>query len=163
DRATGSALAPAIVWQDRRTAEFCRERQSDEPWLQERTGLVLDPYFSATKLRWLLEENPEWRRRAERGELLGSTIDSFLIYRLTGKATFGTDASNASRTLLLNLQRVEWDDELCQFFSIPRAMLPEVRPSAADFGQTRDLGFLPDGLPIAGVAGDQQAALFGQA
>jgi glycerol kinase len=163
ERATGKALAPAIVWQDRRTADFCRDRHKDEPWLQERTGLVLDPYFSATKLRWLLESNPEWRRRAERGELLGGTMDSFLICRLTGTSVFATDASNASRTLLLNLHRVEWDDELCRYFSIPRALLPEVRPSAADFGQTRSLGFLPDGLPVAGVAGDQQAALFGQA
>jgi glycerol kinase len=163
DRATGKTLAPAIVWQDRRTADFCRERHGDEPWLQQRTGLLLDPYFSGTKLRWLLEQNPEWRHQAECGELLGGTIDSFLIYRLTGKSVFATDASNASRTLLLNLQRVEWDDELCQYFSIPRAMLPEVRPSTADFGQTRGLGFLPEGLPVAGVAGDQQAALFGQA
>jgi glycerol kinase len=163
ERATGKALAPAIVWQDRRTADFCRERHGDEPWLQKRTGLVLDPYFSATKLRWLLEQNPHWRSRAERGELLGGTIDSFLIHRLTGQTVCATDASNASRTLLLDLQRVEWDDELCRYFSVPRAMLPEVRPSAADFGQTRGLGFLPDGLPVAGVAGDQQAALFGQA
>ncbi|HEV3144779.1 MAG TPA: FGGY family carbohydrate kinase, partial [Gemmataceae bacterium] len=163
ERKSGKPLARAIVWQDRRTADFCRERHSDEPWLQQRTGLVLDPYFSGTKLHWLLEKNPDWRSRAERGELACGTIDSFLIYRLTGGTVHATDASNASRTLLLNLQNVAWEDELCDYFSIPRAMLPEVRPSAADFGQTRGLGFLPDSLPIAGVAGDQQAALFGQA
>ncbi|HLW66630.1 MAG TPA: glycerol kinase GlpK [Gemmataceae bacterium] len=163
ERATGKPLARAIVWQDRRTADFCRERRGDEPWLQQRTGLVLDPYFSATKLRWLLEKYSDWRVRAERGELLAGTIDSFLMFRLTGGKSHVTDASNASRTLLLNLQSISWDDELCRYFTIPRMMLPEVRPSAADFGQTRGLGFLPDGLPIAGVAGDQQAALFGQA
>ncbi len=134
ERATGTPLAPAIVWQDRRTADFCREHQSDSAWLNERTGLILDPYFSATKIRWLLERHPEWRPRAERGEIVCGTIDSYLIARLTGGAVHATDETNASRTLLFNLQRGEWDDELLRYFGVPRAMLPEVRPSAADFG-----------------------------
>ena len=163
DRATSTPLCKAIVWQDRRTADFCHEHQSDRNWLNEKTGLVLDPYFSATKLRWLLLHHPDWRPRAERGELAAGTIDSFLIARLTGGAAHVTDVTNASRTLLLNLRTAAWDDELCRYFDVPRAMLPEVKPSAADFGVTHGLEFLPDGLPIAGVAGDQQAALFGQA
>jgi glycerol kinase len=162
DRVTGQPVARAIVWQDRRTADFCRQHQQDEPWLTQRTGLVLDPYFSATKLRWLLEQDASLRSRAEAGQLAAGTIDTFLIARLTGGRAHVTDATNASRTLLLNLHSGEWDDELCRFFGVPRALLPEVKPSAADFGTTAGLGFLPDGLPITGVAGDQQAALFGQ-
>jgi glycerol kinase len=162
DRASGTPVARAIVWQDRRTADFCRERAADEPWLRERTGLVLDPYFSATKIRWLLEQEPTVRMWAETGQLACGTIDSWLIWRLTGGKSHVTDVTNASRTLLLDLRRVAWDEELCRYFGIPRALLPEVRPSAADFGRTAGLGFLPDGLPILGVAGDQQAALFGQ-
>jgi glycerol kinase len=162
ERAAGRPVARAIVWQDRRTADFCRQHQADELWLTERTGLVLDPYFSATKLRWLLEQDAAVRRRAEAGELAAGTIDSFLIARLTGGRAHATDATNASRTLLLNLHTGQWDDELCRFFGVPRPLLPEVKPSAADFGVTAGLGFLPDGLPIGGVAGDQQAALFGQ-
>jgi glycerol kinase len=123
---------------------------------------VLDPYFSATKLRWLLAENTGWRGRAERGELACGTIDSFLVSRLTGGKSHVTDVTNASRTLLLGLHTRAWDDELCRFFEVPRAILPAVLPSAADFGVTRGLEFLPDDIPIAGVAGDQQAALFGQ-
>src|SRR5262249_32168424 len=133
-----------------------------EPWLRERTGLVLDPYFSATKWRWMLERDPALRSRAESGRLACGTIDSFLIWRLTGGKAHVTDVTNASRTLLLDLKSAAWDDELCGYFGVPRALLPEVRPSAADFGVTSGLGFLPDGLPITGVAGDQQAALFGQ-
>jgi glycerol kinase len=162
DRASGKAAAPAIVWQDRRTTDFCREHHADEPWLGQRTGLVLDPYFSATKIRWLLENDPTLRSAAEAGKMAFGTIDSFLLWRLTGGAVHATDVSNASRTLLLNLETVVWDDELCRYFSVPRALLPEVRPSAAAFGTTRGLSFLPDGLPITGIAGDQQAALFGQ-
>ncbi|HXG09790.1 MAG TPA: glycerol kinase GlpK [Gemmataceae bacterium] len=162
ERSTGRPVGRAIVWQDRRTADFCRQHQSDEAWLYQRTGLVLDPYFSATKLRWMLEHNAEWRGPAEAGRLACGTIDSWLIWRLTGGRVHATDRTNASRTLLLNLQTAAWDDELCRYFSVPRALLPDVRPSAADFGTTAGLDFLPDGLPIAGVAGDQQAALFGQ-
>jgi glycerol kinase len=162
ERSTGRPVARAIVWQDRRTADFCRAHQADEPWLRERTGLVLDPYFSATKLRWLLEQDSGTRQRAEAGDLAAGTIDAFLIARLTNGRVHATDRSNAARTLLLNLRTVAWDEELCKYFGVPLALLPEVRASAGSFGQTAGLGWLPDGVPIGGVAGDQQAALFGQ-
>jgi glycerol kinase len=162
DRASGRPVARAIVWQDRRTADFCRQHKSDEAWLTERTGLILDPYFSATKIRWLLDCDAQWRAEAEAGRLASGTIDSFLVWRLTGGKVHATDVTNASRTLLLNLRSTAWDDEICRYFGVPRTLLPEVRPSAADYGVTAGLGFLPDGLPVAGVAGDQQAALFGQ-
>jgi len=162
ERATSRPVARAIVWQDRRTADFCRQHRTDEPWIRERTGLVLDPYFSATKIRWLLDQDATWRAQAEAGRLACGTIDSWLIWRLTAGRVHATDVTNASRTLLLDLRTTSWDDELCRFFAVPRPLLPEVRPSAADFGTTQGLDFLPDGLAIAGVAGDQQAALFGQ-
>ncbi len=162
ERAGGRPVAPAVVWQDRRTADFCRERRADEPWIAERTGLVLDPYFSATKVRWLLAQDAALRARAATGELACGTIDSYLLWRLTSGRVHATDATNASRTLLLNLRTGAWDEELCRYFDVPAALLPEVRPSAADFGATHGLDFLPDGLPILGAAGDQQAALFGQ-
>jgi glycerol kinase len=162
ERDTSRPCGRAIVWQDRRTADFCRDRQKDEPWLYQKTGLVLDPYFSATKLRWMLEQDAELRRRAEDGRLAAGTIDTFLFWRLTKGAAHVTDRTNASRTLLVDLKSAAWDDELCRFFSVPRALLPEVRPSSGSFGKTSGLGFLPDGIPILGVAGDQQAALFGQ-
>jgi glycerol kinase len=162
ERSSGRPVARAIVWQDRRTADYCRQHKSDEPWLRQRTGLVLDPYFSATKLRWLLEGDSSLHVRAEHGELASGTIDSFLIWRLTGGKVHATDATNASRTLLLNLHTVTWDEELCRYFGVPVALLPRVLPSSADYGVTAGLGFLPDGLRISGVAGDQQAALFGQ-
>jgi glycerol kinase len=162
ERTSGRPVARAIVWQDRRTGDFCRERRADQDWIQQRTGLVLDPYFSATKLRWLLQQDAALRTRAEAGQLACGTIDTFLLWRLTDGHVFATDRSNASRTLLLNLTTAAWDDELCRYFNVPRALLPDVRPSSANFGITRGLDFLPDGLPIRGVAGDQQAALFGQ-
>jgi glycerol kinase len=162
ERAQGKPVARAVVWQDRRTTDFCAERRTDEPWLREKTGLVLDPYFSATKLRWLLDHDPDRRTAAAAGRLAWGTVDSFLIWRLTGGRVHATDVTNASRTLLLNLASTAWDDDLCRYFEVPRALLPEVRPSAANFGTTAGLDFLPDGLPITGVAGDQQAALFGQ-
>jgi glycerol kinase len=162
DRATLRPVAPAVVWQDRRTADFCQTHQGDAAWLAERTGLVLDPYFSATKIRWLLEKEPAWRARAENGELACGTVDSFLIARLTTGRVHATDVTNASRTLLMNLHTGAWDDDLCRYFSVPRALLPAIHPSAADFGVVHGVDFLPDGLPISGVAGDQQAALFGQ-
>jgi glycerol kinase len=162
DRATGRPVARALVWQDRRTSDFCRQRLSDEPWIVQRTGLVLDPYFSATKLRWLLDQDPTLRARADASELAGGTVDSWLIWNLTGGRSFQTDRSNASRTLLLDVRTGTWDDELCRYFSVPRPLLAAIQPSAADFGMTVGLDFLPDGLPITGVAGDQQAALFGQ-
>jgi glycerol kinase len=162
ERQGGKPLGQAIVWQDRRTADFCKERQADEAWIHQRTGLVLDPYFSATKVRWMLDQDPAARRQAESGKLAVGTIDSFLLWRLTQGMVHATDRSNASRTLLLQLQNASWDDELCRYFGVPSALLPQVRASADDFGSTRGLDFLPDGIPIGGVAGDQQAALFGQ-
>jgi glycerol kinase len=162
DRLTGRPLAPAIVWQDRRTASRCErlraEGQAD--MLRARTGLVADPYFSATKLEWLLERNPEWHDRAAEGEICFGTIDSWLIFRLTGGREHATDHTNASRTLLYSLDDRSWDPELCSLFGVPQAMLPDVRPSAGDFGGT-DPDVLGAEIPIAGVAGDQQAALYG--
>lgn len=162
ERTTGKALTPAIVWQDRRTTDFCRDRHAEQAWIYPRTGLVLDPYFSATKIRWLLERDAALRHRAEAGELACGTIDSWLLWRLTGGRVHATDVTNASRTLLVDLQTAQWDAELCRFFGVPQALLPKILPSVADFGATKGLDFLPDGLPIRGVAGDQQAALFGQ-
>jgi glycerol kinase len=162
DRATGRPAHRAIVWQDRRTTDFCREQAGQQGWITAKTGLVLDPYFSGTKLRWLLENNPNLRPAAQRGELACGTIDSFLIWRLTGGAAHATDATNASRTLLFNIHEQAWDHDLLRFFGVPFEWLPEVRPSAARFGVTKGLDFLPDGVPVCGVAGDQQAALYGQ-
>jgi glycerol kinase len=163
DRATGRPLHHAIVWQDRRTTERCAalRREGAEGWIRERTGLVLDPYFSATKLEWLLDRIPEARVRAEAGELAAGTIDSWLIWKLTGGRVHATDPTNASRTLLYDIERLVWDDELLATFGIPRALLPEVRPSSGEFGSTVPELF-GTATPIAGVAGDQQAALFGQ-
>jgi glycerol kinase len=156
DRHTGQSLGRAIVWQDRRTADFCRTHATDEAWLRERTGLVLDPYFSATKMHYLLQHG------ARTPTTLLGTVDSFLLARLTGGRVLATDRTNASRTLLAQLHTAQWDAELLRYFAIPPEMLPEIRPSACDFGTTCGLDFLPDGIPIRGVAGDQQAALFGQ-
>jgi glycerol kinase len=162
DRATGRPIHRAIVWQDRRTTDFCRAHAADQPVLTAKTGLVLDPYFSGTKVRWLLDQMPLMKVRADHGEVAFGTIDSFLMWRLAGGAVHVTDASNASRTLLFNIHTMQWDDELLGYFGVPRAALPAVKPSVADFGVTKGLDFLPDGVPIRGVAGDQQAALFGQ-
>ncbi len=163
DRATGEPVHRAIVWQDRRTADFCREMRDRglSETVREKTGLLLDPYFSATKLRWILERAPGARARAEAGELAFGTIDSFLLWRLTGGAVHLTDASNAARTLLFNIRSQEWDEDLLELFSIPRAVLPKVMDSAADFGTT-DPAVLGAAAPVAGVIGDQQAAAFGQ-
>jgi len=165
DRRSGRPIHHAIVWQDRRTAEACNELKAlgKEPWVREKTGLVLDAYFSATKLRWLLDHVKGARTRAENGELCFGTIDSALLWKLTGGAVHATDVSNASRTLLMDLELRAWDDELCALFAVPRAVLPEIRPSAGVFGTTKGLRDLPDGIPIAGIAGDQQSALVGQA
>jgi glycerol kinase len=161
DRKTGEPIHNAIVWQDRRTASKTQALADagHQPMVAGRTGLVLDPYFSASKIAWMLDAVPGARERAKRGELAAGTVDSFLIWRLTGGKVHATDATNASRTSLYDIRTGKWDDELCALFNVPRAMLPEVRDSAADFGST-DL-FGPD-LPIRGVAGDQQAALVGQ-
>lgn len=164
ERASGAALGPAIVWQDRRTAAACAalRAQGREAQVTAATGLLLDPYFSGTKLAWLLDHIPGARARAERGELAFGTVDSWLLWQLTGGAVHATDVSNASRTLLLNLHTLAWDDELLALFNVPRAVLPQVVPSSALFGQTRaDLLGAP--VPITGIAGDQQAATFGQA
>jgi glycerol kinase len=160
DRATGTPVGRAIVWQDRRTAARCAELASAADRLAQLTGLVVDPYFSATKLEWMLRD-PAIRGRAERGELAAGTIDSWLIWQLTGGETHATDPTNASRTQLFDIERKTWSDELCDLFHVPRSLLPEVRPSSGDFGQSRESLFGAR-VPIAGVAGDQQAALFGQ-
>src|SRR5512139_1708856 len=164
DRSTGRALANAIVWQDRRTASRCDDlRQAGhDAGFRDRTGLVLDAYFSGTKLAWLLDSVPGARRRAELGELAFGTVDSWLAWRLTGGEAHVTDASNASRTLLFNIHDLDWDDELLALLDIPRAVLPRVALAGEVVGSTRCEG-LPQGIPIAGMAGDQQAALFGQA
>ncbi|MBU5614915.1 glycerol kinase GlpK [Geomonas azotofigens] len=163
ERATGKPLHRAIVWQDRRTAEFTEslKREGVEPMVRQRTGLLLDPYFSASKLTWLLDAVPGLRARCERGEVCFGTVDSWLIFRLTGGKSHVTDLSNASRTMLFNIETLEWDDELLRLFRVPRAMLPQVRGSAAHFGHT-SAAVVGAEIPITGVAGDQQAALFGQ-
>jgi glycerol kinase len=163
DRNTGEALHNAIVWQCRRTANMC-DHLRDGGWadpIRAKTGLVVDAYFSGTKLSWLLQQVPGLRQKAERGEALFGTIDSFLIWRLTGGRLHVTDVSNASRTMLFNIHTLDWDDEILAELGIPRAMLPQVRPSSSVYGLT-DPGLLGAEVPIAGAAGDQQAALFGQ-
>ena len=162
ERASGQPIAPAIVWQDRRTAEFCRTHADRSDWLAAKTGLLLDPYFSATKIAWLLDHVPNARARAERGELAFGTIDSWLLWKLTGGKRHATDATNASRTALFNIHTQDWDDELLTFFKVPRALLPEVLDSAADYGSTEPELF-GAAIPIRGIAGDQQAAVVGQA
>jgi len=163
DRRTGEPIHNAIVWQDRRTAERCAALKAagHEPLVAERTGLLLDPYFSATKIAWLLDNVPGARARAEKGELAFGTVDTWLLWKLTGGRSHATDATNASRTLLFDIHRQTWDDELLALFDIPRAILPEVRDSAADFGVT-DAEVLGTELPVEGIAGDQHAAVVGQ-
>lgn len=164
DRKTGKAIHRAIVWQDRRTAERCAALKAEghEPLVAQKTGLLLDPYFSGTKIAWILDHVPGARARAEKGELAFGTVDSFLLWRLTGGAVHTTDATNASRTLLYDIHQGAWDDALLEVIGVPRAMLPEVRDSSAEFGLT-----LPDlfggAIAVRGIAGDQQAATVGQA
>ena len=164
DRATGQPIHPAIVWQDRRGADLCQALKAEgvEGLVTERTGLLIDPYFSATKVAWLLDHIADARSRAERGELAFGTIDSFLLWRFTGGAVHATDITNASRTMLFDIHRQCWDEDLCRLLRVPSAMLPEVHDNAHIFGTTT-----PDlfgaAIPIAGMAGDQHAALFGQA
>ena len=161
----GQPLHNFIVWQDRRTADHCARLKAagHEAMVREKTGLVLDPYFSGTKMAWLLEHVADARAKAERGEVRFGTIDTWLTYRLTGGAAYVTDATNASRTLLMDLRTCEWDDVLLGLLGVPRAALPAIRSSSEVYGTTRGLSFLPDGIPVCGIAGDQQAALFGQA
>jgi glycerol kinase len=165
DRATGKPLHRAIVWQDRRTAGACQKMKAAglEAEFKAATGLVLDPYFSGTKLGWLLDNVDGLRARAEKGEVCFGTVDSYLVYRLTGGAAHVTDVSNASRTLLFDLHKLAWSDRLLDLLRVPRKMLPDVRPSSQIYGVTRNVPGLPDQVPVAGIAGDQQAALFGQA
>jgi len=164
DRATGEPIHRAIVWQDRRTGARCAELKAEgaEAMVSERTGLLLDPYFSATKIAWMLDHVPGARQRAERGELAFGTVDSFLLRQLTGGTVHATDVTNASRTALFDIRANRWDEDLCRLFGVPEAILPEVHENSRVFGLTA-AGLFDAQIPIAGMAGDQQAALFGQA
>jgi glycerol kinase len=159
----GKPLTKAIVWQDRRTANICQELKSNYEAYRKKTGLPLDPYFSGTKMKWFLENSNEVKTAAETNNLCFGTIDTFLLYKLTSCKSFKTEASNASRTLLMNLETCDWDSELLKFFNIDQTFLPEISDSFTEFGKTEGLTFLPDGIPILSILGDQQAALFGQA
>ena len=165
DRNTSEPVHHAIVWQDRRTASICEELKvaGHEEAIRAKTGLVVDAYFSGTKVKWILDHDPALRARAEAGELCFGTIDSWLIWKLTGGAVHATDHSNASRTMLFNISDLTWDQELLDWLDVPGSMLPEVRDSSGDFGTTCAEIIAGASIPIAGVAGDQQAALFGQA
>lgn len=164
EKASGQAIGNAIVWQCRRTAPICEDLKERglEKEIYDKTGLVIDPYFSASKLKWILDKDPGLRDRAKRGELLAGTIDSWLIWQMTRGKAHVTDYTNASRTMLFNIKDLCWDDDLIELFDIPKAILPEIRPSVGHFGYL-DPMFLGQEIPICGVAGDQQAALFGQA
>jgi len=164
DRKTGQAIHNAIVWQDRRTAERCEKLRRDgtEAMVTAKTGLILDPYFSATKIAWMLDQVEGARARAEKGELAFGTVDTFLLWRLTGGKIHATDLTNASRTLLCDIEKGAWDDELLKLFGVPRALLPEIKQCRDDFGAT-DPALFGTAIPIRGMAGDQQAATLGQA
>lgn len=164
DRKSGKAIHRAIVWQDRRTADLCAslKEQGHETLVAAKTGLLLDPYFSGTKIAWLLDNVPDARKKAEAGELAFGTVDTFLLWRLSGGKIHATDATNASRTLLYDIHRGQWDDELCRLLGVPMTLLPEVRDSSGDFGET-DPQLLGRAIPVKGIAGDQQAATVGQA
>lgn len=159
----GSALGKAIVWQDRRTTDFCSQlkKKGLEKAVRKKTGLLLDPYFSGTKIYWRLKNDAGLQARARKGKVCFGTIDSFLLYRMSGQHR--TDVSNASRTLLMDLKSCQWDDDLIKTFKVPREILPEICDSSILYGKTKGFSLLPDGIPISGIAGDQQAALFGQA
>ncbi len=165
DRSTGMALNNAIVWQCRRTTDICEalKQKGHEALVKERTGLVLDPYFSATKFGWLLNNTAGIAKKLKQGRVAVGTIDSFLLWRLTGGAVHATDASNASRTSLMNIHSGDWDEDLLNLFGVPRHILPELGPSSGLLGRTKGIPGLRDGIPISGIAGDQQSALFGQA
>lgn len=164
ERESGRALAPAIVWQSRQTAEYCDTLKAagHEQLLHEKTGLLVDPYFSGTKYQYLLDQIDDGHSRASAGEICLGTVDAWILYRLTGGKTYATDVTNASRTQLCNIHTLAWDDELLEIFDIPKQALPEIRSSADDFGETDPFLFFGHRIPILGVAGDQQAALFGQ-
>lgn len=163
-RGTLEPLAKAIVWQCRRTASRCEELKKTglEEKLRKKTGLVLDPYFSSTKIEWLLKNNPELAKSIEKGEAIFGTMDTFLLQKMTAGECFKTDVSNASRYNLMDLESLKWDSELLKLFSIPQKALPEITPSSTIYSHTKGLSFLPDGIPISGILGDQQAALLGQ-
>lgn len=165
DRQSGRPEYNAIVWQCRRTSALCeklKKKKGLEARVKRKTGLLFDPYFSGTKMQWLLENVANLRPKAEKGQALVGTIDSFLLWRLSGGQAHKTDVSNASRTLLMNIKTGGWDEEMLKLFKVPRACLPEISDSSGVLGHTKGLDFLPDGIPVAGMAGDQQAALFGQ-
>lgn len=162
ERRSGRPIAPALVWQDRRTADICNQLRGPRAWISKTTGLVIDPYFSATKIQWILDNVPGARPRAVAGELAAGTVDTLLIWHLTGGREHLTDITNASRTLLMDLETGQFLTSLCGIFDVPAGILPEIRPSSGDFGTTSGLDYLPDGIPITGVAGDQQASLVGQ-
>lgn len=165
ERASGRPLGPCITWQCRRTSAFCDELRSRglQHTIEQKTGLTIDPLFSASKIRWLLDAIPNGRARAEAGELCAGTVDSWVLWHLTGGAVHACDATNASRTQLYSLDSGSWDEELLQIFDIPRPLMPEIRPSSGEFGTTRRAGALTDGLSVAALIGDSHAALFGQA
>ncbi|MBX2902686.1 MAG: glycerol kinase GlpK [Chitinophagales bacterium] len=165
DKKTGQPIHNAIVWQDRRTAPFCEElkKKGHEKYIADNTGLVVDAYFSGSKLKWILDNVKNARKRAENGELLFGTVDTWLLWKLTGGITHATDYSNASRTMLFNIKKLQWDNKLLELFNIPRIMLPEVMDSSKFFGLTDSFLFEGKQIPVSGIAGDQQAALFGQA
>jgi len=163
DRKTQQPIYNAIVWQDRRTSSYCDElkKQGHAPPIQQKTGLVIDAYFSATKVKWILDNIPGARKRAEKGELCFGTVDTWLLFKLTSGKAYATDVSNASRTMLFNIHTLQWDEELLQLFNIPRSVLPEVKSSSEVYGHTQQI-LSAANIPVAGIAGDQQAALFGQ-
>jgi glycerol kinase len=165
DRKTGKAAHNAIVWQDRRTAERCAElkAQGKEARVKELTGLTIDPYFSGTKVQWMLHAVDGLAAKARTGDLAFGTVDSFLLWRLTGGSVHATDVTNASRTLVFDIAKLAWSDELCELIGVPKQLLPKVVPSSGTIGTTKGVAGLPDGIAIAGIAGDQQSALFGQA
>ncbi|MBM7097555.1 MULTISPECIES: glycerol kinase GlpK [Alteribacter] len=165
EKETGRPIHNAVVWQSRQTAEICEKlkKAGHETTIREKTGLLVDPYFSGTKVKWILDHVDGARERAEKGELLFGTIDTWLIWKLSGSKAHVTDYSNASRTLMYNIHELKWDDELLSILDVPKAMLPEVKPSSEVYGTTIDYHFFGEKVPIAGAAGDQQAALFGQA
>ena len=165
ERDTGKPLGPAVVWQCHRSAEFCRqlEQKGLESFLRERTGLTIDPMFSGSKMRWLLDHIPDGQKRAEDGEICLGTVDSWILWNLTGGASFACDTTNASRTQLFNLQSLDWDDSILEIFAIPRAALPQPKCSSTVFGETIPTGNLPGGIPVASLIGDSHAALYGHA
>ena len=166
DKDTGEPVHNAIVWQCRRTAPRCaglKAKKGMEKFFEKRTGLPIDAYFSATKIEWILKNIPGAMAKAKSGKLLFGTTDTWVLWKLTGGVTHATDYTNASRTMLFNIEKLKWDKDILKVFGIPENMLPEVKRSSGIFGESRKIGALPEGIPIAGIAGDQQAALFGQA